>query len=167
MVTLVVLLMSTTLHVYSPWAGSIPARGVTIERTVRGSCSRGSDVLKRSDAWHCGTLDPCFSNDRVGVGAHVICMTSPWEDATLVELTRALPEGRANHDGGTTGRPWAIVTAAGERCELAPSGLSATYVCAGSALLFGLPTRGRTWTQLHAASSTAKHRRVALRLIWY
>jgi hypothetical protein len=157
--------LATSVQVYTPWAGSIPARGVTIERTVSGTCGGGSKVLKRPDAWRCGTLDPCFSNDRVGVGAHVICMTSPWEIATLVELTSALPLSRANRDVET--RPWAVVTADGERCELAPAGFPATYVCAGSGLLFGSPTKGRTWTQLYATSTTAKtKRRVALKLVW-
>ena len=156
----------TAVHVYSPWAGSIPAKGVTIERTVRGSCSRGADVLHRSDAWHCGTLDPCFSNDRVEAGAHVICMTAPWENATLVELTRQLPLKSANR-GGEGGRPWAVVTADGQRCELAPVGFPATFVCAGSGVLFGFPTRGRPWTQAYAASSTANKKRIALKTVWF
>jgi hypothetical protein len=165
MIALLVVALATAVHVYTPWAGSIPARGVTIERTVSGSCSGGSKVLKRPDAWRCGALDPCFSNDRIGVGAHVICMTSPWEDATLVELTSALPMNRANRGAET--RPWAVVTADGERCELAPAGFPATYVCAGSGILFGLPTQGRTWTQRYASSTTAKTtRRVALKLVW-
>jgi hypothetical protein len=169
----------TTLHVYSPWAGSIPALGVTIDRTVRGSCSRGSEMRARSDAWRCAaggtTYDPCFSNDRVEVGAHVLCMSSPWEDATAVELTRGLPLGRANSDTSPErSRPWAIVTAAGERCPLARRGLGAvgglpvTYACAGSALLLGLPTRGSTWTQEYVPSIAAKApRRVALRSVWW
>ena len=166
MVVLLVALL-TAVHTYSPWAGSIPARGVAIEKTVRGSCSRGSDVLHRSDAWHCGTLDPCFSNDRVEAGAHVICITSPWENATLVELTRPLPLKESNR-GGEGPRPWAIVTADGQRCELAPVGFPSTFVCAGSGVLFGFPTRGRTWMQLYAASSAAKtKKRVALKTVWF
>src|SRR3954464_15254631 len=58
----------TTLHVFSPWAGSIPARAVTIDRTLGGACSHGSGVLTRSDAWHCSAggraYDPCFGNTR-------------------------------------------------------------------------------------------------------
>lgn len=158
--------LATAVIVFTPWAGSIPARGVTIERSVSGSCSRGSEVLKRSDAWRCGKLDPCFSNDRVEAGAHVICMTSPWEDATLVELTRALPMSRANRTAET--RPWAVVTVDGQRCERVPAGFPASYACAGSGVLLGLPARGRPWTQRYASSTTAKTaRRVALRTVFF
>ena len=165
MVALLIALV-TAVHVYTPWAGSIPARGVVIEKTVRGSCSRGSDVLHRSDAWHCGTLDPCFSNDRVEAGAHVICITAPWEHATLVELTRSLPLKEANR-GAEGSRPWAVVTSDGQRCELAPVGFPATFACAGSGLLFGFPTRGRPWTESYAASSTAAKKRIALKTVWF
>ena len=43
----------TELQVFTPWAGSIPARGVTIDKTVKGSCTHGSEVETRFDAWHC------------------------------------------------------------------------------------------------------------------
>jgi hypothetical protein len=174
-----VLLAPTTLHVYSPWAGSIPARGVTIDATVRGSCSHGSEVLTRFDAWHCSAggraYDPCFSNDRVEAGAHVLCMSSPWEDSTSIELTKRLPLDVANPAGNPERLPpWAIVTAANERCPLVRGslgtigGLRITYACAGSAVLLGLPKRGRTWTQAYARSTTAKTgRRVPLRTIYW
>lgn len=109
------------------------------------------------------------------MGAHVLCMSSPWEDATSIELTRSLPLDRANPNGGLErGRPWAVVTAAGERCELATrplgriAGLPIGYACAGSALLLGVPTRGRTWTQARAAGAKATtYRRVALASAWW
>ena len=169
----------TTLHVYTPWAGSIPARGVTIDRTLRGACTHGSEVLTRDDAWHCfvgrRAYDPCFANTRAEVGAHVLCLGSPWEDATAIELTKALPLDLAN-PGGDPRRfpPWAMVTAAGQECELARPALGRiggrpiTYACAGSGVLLGLPTRGRTWTQPYASSTTATGARpVALRSAWF
>src|SRR5437588_10151318 len=66
--------LRTALHVFTPWAGSIPARGVVIGKTLRGACSHGSEVLTRDDAWHCHVgsgrvYDPCFSNDRGEIGA--------------------------------------------------------------------------------------------------
>jgi len=44
--------IGTTLHVFSPWAGSIPARGLTIGKVLTGTCEFGSEVLTRFDAWH-------------------------------------------------------------------------------------------------------------------
>jgi hypothetical protein len=136
-------------------------------------------VLTRFDAWHCfvgrRAYDPCFSNTRVEVGAHVLCTNSPWEDATAIELTTRLPLDLSN-PGGNPERfpPWAMVTAASQECELVTgslgniAGLRINYACAGSGLLLGLPTRGRTWTQPYAGSITAKtYRRVALRSVWW
>jgi len=169
----------TTLHVFSPWAGSIPARGVTIDANLRGSCSFGSQVITRRDAWHCSageqSFDPCFSNDRLEAGAHVLCLASPWEDATSIELTRRLPLSLANPTGDPKRfPPWAVVTANGERCAQLRkplgriAGLPVSYACAGAAVLLGIPSRGRTWSQQHAATTTAKTtRRVALREVWW
>ncbi len=169
----------TTLHVFSPWAGSIPARGVTIDKTLKGSCTHGSELLTRFDAWHCfvgrRAYDPCFANTRAEVGAHVLCMASPWEDATAIELTKRLPLDVANPTGNPERfPPWAMVTAAHQECELVTgslgriAGLQINYACAGSGLLLDLPTRGRTWTMPYAATSTATtYRRVALSSVWW
>ena len=169
----------TTLHVFSPWAGSIPARGVVIDRTLRGSCSHGSEVLTRFDAWHCYVgrrgYDPCFANTRAEVGAHVLCVSSPWEDAIAIELTKPLPLSLANPAGDPRRfPPWAMVISAGEECELVNgslghvAGMRINYACAGSGVLLGLPTRGKTWTELYAATSTAKtYSRIALRSVWW
>jgi hypothetical protein len=136
-------------------------------------------VLTRFDAWHCyvgrGGYDPCFANTRAEVSAHVLCMSSPWEDAIAIELTKPLPLSLANPPGDPRRfPPWAMVTAAGEECELVTgslgrvAGLRIHYACAGSGVLLGLPTRGKTWTELYAATSTAKtHSRVALRSVWW
>ena len=170
----------TTLHVYSPWQGSIPARGVVVDRTLRGACSHGSEVLTRADAWNCRVgsgrvYDPCFSNDRAGAGAHVLCAASPWEDVVAIELTRALPETLAN-PGGDLRRfpPWALVTATGRECPLLKgstgrvAGLRVNYGCAGSGVLLGLPTRGAVWTQPYADSPHATtYRPVSLREAWW
>jgi hypothetical protein len=170
---------NTTLHVFSPWVGSIPARGITIDRTLKGSCTHGSERLTRFDAWHCfvgrRAYDPCFANSRSDAGAHVLCMASPWDDAIAIELTKRLPLDLAN-PGGNPERfpPWAMVTAAHQECELVThslgriAGRRINYACAGSGLLLDLPTRGRTWTALYAAAITAKtYRRVALHTVWW
>jgi hypothetical protein len=169
----------TARHVFSPWAGSLPARGVRIEATLKGSCSHGSELLTRFDAWRCEaagrSYDPCFANARTQVGAHVLCLPSPSTDATAIELTRALPLDLAN-PGGDAQRfpPWAMVTAAGQECALAGrplariAGLPASYACAGAGVLLGVPSRGRTWTQLYASTVKAKTaRRVPLRAVWW
>jgi len=150
----------TTLHVFTPWAGSIPAAGVTIDKTLRGSCDHGSEVLIRFDAWHCvvgggRVYDPCFANTRAEVGAHVLCTASPWEDATAIELAKPLPLGLSNPQGNPERfPPWA--------------GLRANYACAGSGLLLGLPARGTTWTQAYAATVTTRRpTRRALRSVWW
>ncbi len=169
----------TTLHVFSPWAGSIPARGVTIDRHLRGACTHGSEVLTRADAWHCHVgrkaYDPCFSNSRGQAGAHVLCLNSPWEDAIAIELIKPLPFGLANPAGVPTRfPPWAMVLASRQECVLERgslgriAGLRINYVCAGSGVLLDLPRRGTTWTQAYAATITAKrYTRVAFRQVWW
>src|SRR6266852_1121337 len=132
----------TELHVFTPWAGSIPARGVTIDKTVKGSCTHGSEVETRFDAWHCfvgrRAYDPCFANTRSEVGTHVLCMTSPWEDATAIELTKHLPLGLANPQGNPERfPPWAMITTTHQECELVTKplgrigGRRINYACAG------------------------------------
>jgi hypothetical protein len=169
----------TALHVFSPWTGSVPAHGVTIDKTLKGSCSRGSELLTRFDAWHCyvgrRAYDPCFANTRATVGAHVLCMSSPWEDATAIELTKRLPLDLANPSGNPERfPPWAMVTAAHQECALVIgslgriAGLRINYACAGSGVLLDLPMRGQTWRMSYAATITAKSfRRVALSSVWW
>ena len=121
--------------------------------------------VTRRDRWHCKAgghaIDPGFSNSLVDVGAHVLCMESPWADATAIELTTRLPLALSNPVGNPERfPPWAIVTTARQECELVPgpsmgriAGLPVTYACAGSGLLLGLPKRGKTWTQAYAPQS--------------
>jgi hypothetical protein len=169
----------TTLHVYSPWQGSIPARGVVIDRTLRGACGHGSEVVTRPDAWSCRVgsgrvYDPCFSNDRAEVGAHVLCTGSPWEDVVTIELTRGLPPTASPAGDPRRFPPWALVTGAGQKCPLVRgslgtvAGLRVNYACAGSGVLLGLPKRGAVWTQAYADSPRAtSYRRVTLREAWW
>jgi hypothetical protein len=169
----------TSLHVFSPWEGSIPARGVTIAKTLKGSCTHGSQLLTRFDAWRCyvgrRAYDPCFANTRAEVGAHVLCMSSPWEAATAIELAKPLPLELANPSGDPKRfSPWAMVTAAHQQCELVTGSLGRidgrriNYACAGSGVLVDLPTRGRTWTQQYADTVKARTTRpVALREVWW
>jgi hypothetical protein len=170
----------TTLRVFTPWAGSIPAAGVTIDRTLKGRCAHGSEVLTRADAWHCEVgrraYDPCFSNSRAEVGANVLCMRSPWEDATAIELTARLPLDLGNPAGDPKRfPPWAMVTAAAQECALITgsslgriAGMRVNYACAGSGLLLDLPKRGKTWTQAYAPTIGAKKASsIALRSVWW
>jgi hypothetical protein len=169
----------TTLHVFSPWSGSLPARGITIDKTLKGNCTHGSELLTRFDAWHCyvgrRAYDPCFANTRAEVGAHVLCMASPWENATAIELTKRLPLDVSNPAGNPERfPPWAMVTAAHQECELVTGslgrikGLRINYACAGSGLLLDLPARGHPWTAPYADTITAKtYRRIALSSVWW
>jgi hypothetical protein len=170
----------TIRHVFSPWAGSIPARGLTIGKVLTGTCEFGSEVLTRFDAWHClvgrRAYDPCFANTRAEVGAHVLCMDSPWETtATAIELTTRLPLGRSNPAGNPERfPPWAMVTAAGQECVLVTHSLGSiagrkiNYACAGSGFLLDLPTRGKTWTQQYANTIVGKASHgVELRSVWW
>jgi len=170
---------TTSLHVFSPWAGSVPAQGVTIDRTLKGRCTHGSELLTRFDAWRCyvgpRAHDPCFANTRAEAGAHVLCMGSPWQDAIAIELTKRLPLGLANPQRDPRRvLPWAMVTAAGEQCELVThslgriGGMRINYACAGSGVLLDLASRGKTWTQAYAETATAStFRRVRLRSVWW
>jgi hypothetical protein len=165
--------------VFFPFRGSLVAPGIHIERSVRGSCSYGSEFAARWDAWSCTAggrrYDPCFSGRRTGVGAQLVCMDFPWANATLLELTRPVPDALANVVGDPrTHAPWALTLATGERCALVRSRLGTIggepikYACAGSAVLAGLPARGRpVWTIKRAATATAKARSAAIRRAWW
>lgn len=165
--------------VFFPFRGSLLAPGIRVERSVRGMCASGSEVARRWDAWACSaarrSYDPCFSCRRTGVGATVVCMDSPWSNATLLELARPLPGALGNVVGDPRDHaPWALTLAAGERCALVRPRLGAihgqpiNYACAGSALLVGLPSR-RTplWTISRAATVTSTPRRVTIRRAWW
>jgi len=143
-------------------------RGAHVVVRGTGSCSSGSLVDRRADAWRCrsggGVYDPCFSD-----GAFVLCPdgTPDSHDALQVRLTKPLPRGRANPPGGVTSTaPWVIVTAAGTYCYRQPA---ATYQCAGAALVVGLPKRtGTTWTIGLLPTSTSKHAvTTAIRSVWW
>jgi hypothetical protein len=138
--TVLVAAAPTAKIVFSPFHGSLLARTVVVERNVRGSCSGGSEVSPRWDAWQCKgggrTYDPCFSGRLDGVGAPVICMSSPWAGATKLELTRKLPQALANVVGDPrTHAPWALELADGTRCVHLLGQLQ--YRCGG------VPTGGR------------------------
>jgi len=102
-------------------------------------------------------------------------MESPWGFATLLELTRPLPQELANVVGDPrTHAPWALTLATGERCALVRrrlgtiAGEPVNYACSGSAVLTGLPARGSpTWTIRRAATITATPRRAAIRRAWW
>ena len=89
--------------------------------------------------------------------------------------SKALPLDLANPSGDPKRfPPWAMVTAAGQECGLVRhslgriGGMRINYACAGSGVLLGLPTRGRTWTQPYAETTTATTSRpVTLRSVWW
>lgn len=152
--------------------------GVHVVETARGSCSGGSHVDARSDAWHCVTQgqaeDPCFA----AAVAFMICPfgTPDSHDALKLNLAGPLPAGSANPRVDPTRRdPWAVLTANGAYCYRAtgtPShiaGKTITYQCAGAALLAGHPNRTKTlWmiSFLPTATST-RYRTVAIATAWW
>jgi len=166
--------------VFFPFRGSLVAPAIHLEKSVRGSCSYGSEFATRWDAWSCTAsggrrYDPCFSGRRTGAGAQLVCMESPWSNATLLELTRPLPQALANVVGDPrVHAPWALTLATGERCALVRrrlgtiGGEPVNYACAGSAVLVGLPARGSpVWTIKRAATIRAKARPAAIRRAWW
>jgi len=171
---------ATAKSIFYPFRGSLLARGITVERNVAGSCSSASELARRWDAWSCTAggraYDPCFSSSRTKVGAIAVCMTSPWSQATLLELRRSLPLALANVVGDPrTHAPWALTLATRERCALSTrrlgtiAGERVNYACAGSALVTGLPNRTRpAWTIRRAATIGARTtRRVVVARAWW
>ena len=147
-----------------------------IERGT-GTCSTGSLIDARADAWRCrsgdGVHDPCFS-----AAASVICPdgTPDSHDALQLRLTRPLPHAKANHAGDLTRTaPWVIVTAAGAYCyRLAGTGAvlagkPTSYQCAGAALLAGLPNESRpVWTiSLLPTAAAKRYTTTAIKSAWW
>jgi hypothetical protein len=166
--------------IFFPFRGSVLAPHIAIDATRRGKCDFGSAIVTRWDAWSCTAggrvYDPCFSSTRTETGAIVACLPSPWANTTLIELTRPLPLDLSHVTGDPRRHtPWAVVLGTGERCHLTATrlgsiaGVPVSYVCAGAAVLTGLPRRvSPRWTILRAATAKARMtRRVAIRRAWW
>jgi hypothetical protein len=150
---------------------------VHITERSTGTCSTGSLVDARVDAWRCrsgdAVHDPCFST-----GAFAICPdgTPDSRDALQLRLTQPLPHAKANHAGDLTRTtPWVIVTAAGDYCYRLPTpgavlaGKPTSYQCAGAALLAGLPNESRpVWTISLLPTGAAKRYAItAIKSAWW
>jgi hypothetical protein len=169
---------TTKLEHWAAFTNGKLAAGIHIVETARGSCSGGSHVDARSDAWHClaqgQAEDPCFA----AAAAFMICPfgTPDSHDALKLNLVSALPAGNANPPGDPTRNdPWAVLTANGAYCYRAtrtPShiaGKTITYQCAGAALLAGHPRRTQAvWMISFLPTETStRYRTVAIATAWW
>ena len=168
----------TKLQRWEPFTNGKPAAWIRVVQTARGSCSGGSRVDARSDAWRClaggAAEDPCFA----GGAAFLLCPagTPDSHDALKLDLARPLPAGKGNPPGDPTRHdPWAVVTAGGDYCYRAVgapielAGKAVTYQCAGAALLAGHPNRAASgWTiGLLPTNTAARYRIVAITAAWW
>jgi hypothetical protein len=168
----------TKLKQWAAFTSGKLAPGIHVVESARGSCSGGSHVDPRSDAWHCLTQgqveDPCFA----AAAAFVICPfgTPDSHDALKLNLGSPLPAGKANPPVDPTRHdPWAVLTANGAYCYRATGtpthigGKTITYQCAGAALLSGRPNRTQTvWTiALLPTATSTRSRTVAIATAWW
>jgi hypothetical protein len=168
----------TKLEEWAAFTNGKLAAGIHVVETARGSCSGGSHVDARSDAWYClaqgQAQDPCFA----GPAAFMICPfgTPDSHDALKLKLARPLPTGNGNpHLDPTRRDPWAVLTADGAYCYRTtgpPSriaGGAISYQCAGAALLAGHPNRAQAvWTiNLLPTQTSTRYRTVAIETAWW
>jgi hypothetical protein len=169
----------TRLERWVAFRAGQPAVGIHVLVRAEGSCVSGSHTDPRSNAWRClsgsesQVQDPCFS----GGGSFVLCPygTPDSRDALQLQLSKPLPEHRANSSVGATARdPWVIETrglfcyrAAGSTMILASRRL--TYECAGASALAGKPDRATpVWTISLLPTSTSTHyTTVAITSAWW
>jgi eukaryotic-like serine/threonine-protein kinase len=128
-------------RVFTP-AGRIV--GVSVTKTLHGSCFSGSIGLPRPDAWRCMAgnfiLDPCLESPR-GPKVPLVCVTYARDRAVRFVLTKPLPAKFRN-------RPerrffaWRLVLANGDVCERF-TGTSAGAV-QGEGLVYGCTSGGTT-----------------------
>lgn len=139
----------TEIRLFASGAGSGLPTGLTITRTVSGSCNYESNVDPVPEARRCASTesflyDPCF-----GYATELICVGSPWSTtATRFRVrkytfflknnrivdwdpagTEPMPvEPRLPADVTKTEPPWAVELVNGQRCVLVSG---ATFVVAG------------------------------------
>jgi hypothetical protein len=169
----------TSLHLYSPFAGSGLAAGVRVSKTAAGYCWTSSSSTAQLDAYRCFVgneiYDPCFHSAAAGERSSVLCpLYRPGSSLLRIELTRKLPAPgpRVNPERYT---PWALETENGRWCTLFTGatstiqGLPMSYGCQGGGFLLGDPSRARPgWTIHYAASATTHTVTVAgLRSAWW
>jgi hypothetical protein len=131
-----------------------------IGRTVDGTCTKGSQVVDRNDAWDCSGYDPCFSSRKAK--GYVLCPNSPWQTLAVKLKYR----GRLRHGNrpkpSTSGMPWAIGTSTFAQCTYtAPPTYEvgkdrADYFCGGNMpWLWGKPSRSKGLWTIYAADEPA------------
>jgi hypothetical protein len=180
----------TALLRYAAFAGSRPARGVTVVKTARGTCWTSALTDWRSEAWRCfgpGSVihDPCFSSTTRRL-SYVLCpLYTPTSHVLRIELTRPLPRPDTGRDNSFRHPPWAIQLNSGAWCisrggiNGIPSihGKDVTYLCqraktnkasqfGNAGVLVGPPQRLSTgWKIEHATGQRITT--VAVRSAWW
>lgn len=167
----------TELEQWTAFTNGKLAAGIHVVQTASGSCSGGSQLDARADAWRCvskgANEDPCF----VGGGSFVICPsgTPNSHDALRLDLAGP-PSGKANPSRDPTRHdPWVVVTATGAYCyrsvgtPIRAAGKAVSYQCAGAALLAGDPNRARAaWTiDLLPNTTASRYHAVAIATAWW
>jgi hypothetical protein len=154
----------TAIHYYVAFKAGRLAPGLTVIKSVRGSCWEESVLETRRYAWRCLSgnfiYDPCFSASSRG--RVVVCPEYAWSRRVRVmRLTQSLPRW---HDYERTRfTPWGIWTTTGKRCFLLShwqgrvAGKPQSYNCVGGGVLAGFADRRRpTWKIYYAPSWRSK-----------
>lgn len=170
---------ATAIHRYTPFVGGRIAPGVTVARTVSGSCAAPSSADTTTNAYRCTVrsliYDPCFV-DKTRAPSYVLCpLYTPHSKVLRIKLNRPLSSNLAPTSAGD---PWALQTTGGTWCKryTGPSyrvlGKPITYLCRAGYILEE-PQRGSTWTALFAPGYKTvnrprdSYRRVNLASAWW
>jgi len=171
---------STDVRIFSPFAGSKLAQGMTASGTDTGECFTASLASQgRPDAWRCSAgntiLDPCFETQPPGTGP-VACAASPWSSQVrLLKLSKPVPRNEANKEDLLASAPWALELADGSRCTfltgatMAVAGMRWNYGCPNGAEVIGEVNRGDpVWRVfVRRPTSGAIIKQVDVLVAWY
>lgn len=161
---------ATRVTVYRPFVHGKLAPGLTVSRSVKGSCFSGSLADPRRDAWRCSAgnaiHDPCFSDPRAGAWVTCPADGTPFGSRVVrLHLTGSLPRKLANKGRAGEGNPWAVKLANGKTCTFltgatfAYHGRRVNYGCTRTIFLAGSPNRSRaTWTIVLGTGPKTKQR---------
>lgn len=145
---------------------------VRVEDITTGNCWTTSIADPVPHAYRClagNTIyDPCFA-PASGQVTQVACMSAPWADAEVLQLSGKLPAASA---APGTHRPWAFVLAGGIRCVAATgtvpevAGVNLGYECGdGSNATLVDPSAKQVVAQRAAPGATTLTR-VLVTTIW-
>ncbi|HEY6792161.1 MAG TPA: hypothetical protein VI365_33090 [Trebonia sp.] len=156
---------------FNPWtaAGTL-LPGIKVAETISGSsCTAGSPWDPGSRyAWECGAYFACFAPPGRTDVTQVACMSGPWSDAYLLNLTTPL----ASSSWGTPTAaeleyPWAVALANGQECVVLHGtgqlldGLELNTACNDGYVTF--PSTGTDpWTVKYVASGSSSPVTVAV-----